>query len=99
MTTTLVELSNVHLWFSLASVTAIVLVVIAIYKAVYRLQFSPLSKIPGPRLASLSTWYQIYYNVYLPGQLTLHIEDLHKQYGRNTILISPHITSLYLTGS
>jgi hypothetical protein len=51
--------------------------------SVYRLYFSPIAKFPGPKLAALSQWYEIYYDVYLNGQFTLHVKDLHEKYGKS----------------
>ncbi|KAK2738258.1 hypothetical protein FQN57_007121 [Myotisia sp. PD_48] len=52
-----------------------------IWLAASRLIWSPLAKFPGPRLAALSNWYEFYYDVFLQGKFTAHIQDLHKQYG------------------
>jgi hypothetical protein len=49
--------------------------------AVYRLYLSPLANYPGPKLAALSKWYEFYYEVVCGGQFTVHIRELHKQYG------------------
>jgi len=49
--------------------------------AVYRLYLSTLAAFPGPKLAALSNWYAAYYDVYLDGQLTTKIRELHEQYG------------------
>ncbi|KUJ23224.1 cytochrome P450 [Mollisia scopiformis] len=49
--------------------------------SVYRLYLHPLSKFPGPKLAALTLWYEIYYDVYLDGQYQFHIKELHKTYG------------------
>lgn len=49
--------------------------------AIYRLLLHPLRKIPGPRLAALTWWYEIYYDVFLPGQYNFKILELHKKYG------------------
>lgn len=48
---------------------------------IYRLFFHPLAKIPGPLLARVSYWYEIYYDLALPGQYTFKLKDLHKEYG------------------
>ncbi|CAK7235054.1 hypothetical protein SBRCBS47491_009159 [Sporothrix bragantina] len=50
-------------------------------RSVYRLYFHPLAKVPGPRLAALTTWYCAYYDVYLGGQYLWAIRDMHAQYG------------------
>ncbi|KAF7192777.1 Cytochrome P450 monooxygenase [Pseudocercospora fuligena] len=48
---------------------------------IYRLFLHPLKNIPGPKLAALTWWYEIYYDVYLPGQYNFKILSRHKQYG------------------
>jgi cytochrome P450 len=49
---------------------------------IYRAYFSPLAKIPGPRLAAATFWYEFYYDVY-PNkfQYLWKIKQLHEQYG------------------
>ncbi|KAF2275384.1 cytochrome P450 monooxygenase [Westerdykella ornata] len=59
-----------------------------LYGAIWRLYFSPIAHIPGPRLAALTRLYEIYYDVWLSGKYTFKIMDLHKQYGP-IIRISP----------
>lgn len=49
--------------------------------AVRRLYFSPISHIPGPKLAAATWWYEFYYDIVLGGQYTFKIIDLHKKYG------------------
>ncbi|RAL66792.1 hypothetical protein DID88_007575 [Monilinia fructigena] len=61
-------------------IASLVLVQI-IYVALWRLFFSPISHIPGPRLAALTSWYEFYYDVIKPGQFVWHIRDLHEKYG------------------
>ena len=53
-----------------------------IYTIIYRLFLSPLAKIPGPKLAALTSWYEFYYDVVQPGQYVFKIKDMHKKYGR-----------------
>lgn len=50
-------------------------------RSIYRLYFSPLSHIPGPRLAALTKWYEAYYEIVLSGQYSFHIDELHDKYG------------------
>ncbi|KAH6670399.1 cytochrome P450, partial [Halenospora varia] len=52
-----------------------------IYTAIHRLFLSPLSSIPGPRLAALTSWYKCYYDVYRPAQYIFKIKSLHAKYG------------------
>lgn len=49
--------------------------------AAYRLLFSPLAHIPGPKLAALTRWYEAYYEIALNGQYSFHIDHLHDIYG------------------
>ena len=48
---------------------------------VYRLYLHPLAKFPGPRLAAATSWYEVYYDVYLSGKFRNKIKDMHSQYG------------------
>ncbi|KAK2789450.1 hypothetical protein FQN53_001896 [Emmonsiellopsis sp. PD_33] len=53
----------------------------AVSVAVYRLYFSPLAHIPGPKLAAVTRWYEAYYEIVLKGQYSFHIGKLHDIYG------------------
>lgn len=48
---------------------------------VYRIYYDPLSKIPGPKLAAASLWYEFYYDVVKKGQYTWKIWEMHDRYG------------------
>ncbi|KAK7748143.1 hypothetical protein SLS53_001397 [Cytospora paraplurivora] len=76
---------NLLLWQSI--VTTIVLYYATV--ALYRLYLHPLARFPGPKLAAVTRWYEGYYDLYLSGQYTLKIAELHKQYGP-IIRISPY---------
>lgn len=52
-----------------------------LFLTIYRLFFHPLQHIPGPRLAALSSWYECYFEVWLPGQYPWKIKKLHEEYG------------------
>jgi hypothetical protein len=56
--------------------------------SMYRLYFSPLSHIPGPRLAALTKWYEAYYEIVLSGRYSFHIDDLHDVYGNIYLSLS-----------
>ncbi|KAF9077858.1 cytochrome P450 [Rhodocollybia butyracea] len=49
--------------------------------ALYRTFFHPLHKYPGPILAALTNWYEVYYNIVKGGGLIAEIERLHKLHG------------------
>lgn len=48
---------------------------------IYRLYWSPLAKIPGPKLAAATFWYEFYYDVVRRGRYTWKIGELHEEYG------------------
>lgn len=56
-------------------------IVYILCKIVYRLYFSPLAKIPGPRLAAITIYYEAYYNIIKGGQFLFKIQDLHRIHG------------------
>ncbi|KAK5998836.1 Cytochrome P450 monooxygenase astB [Cladobotryum mycophilum] len=60
----------------------------AITLTVQRLWLSPISHIPGPKLAALTQYYEFYYDIILGGQYTFKILEMHKKYGP-VIRISP----------
>ena len=48
-----------------------------------RLYFSPISNIPGPRIAAATALYEFYYNVVKGGKFFLKIQQLHEEYGKS----------------
>ena len=55
---------------------------------IYRLYYAPVAKFPGPRLAAITFFYEFYYDVWLEGQYTWKIQDLHKQYGMCLLILA-----------
>ncbi|KAK5991438.1 Cytochrome P450 monooxygenase sdnE [Cladobotryum mycophilum] len=53
----------------------------AVGLVVYRLFFSPLSSIPGPKLAAATYAFEYYYDIVGKGRYTWKIHELHQQYG------------------
>ncbi|KIK58359.1 hypothetical protein GYMLUDRAFT_695193 [Collybiopsis luxurians FD-317 M1] len=49
--------------------------------ALYQLFFHPLHKFPGPALAAVTSWYEVYYNLIKGGELVKELERLHKLHG------------------
>lgn len=51
------------------------------YLAIKRLCFSPLSKLPSPKIAAASFWYEFYYDFWKSGMYIHEIKKMHAQYG------------------
>ena len=49
---------------------------------VYRLYLSPIAKFPGPKLAALTHWYEVYFDVIQNGKFIFHVQKLHARYGQ-----------------
>ncbi|KAL8690123.1 MAG: hypothetical protein Q9224_004482 [Gallowayella concinna] len=47
----------------------------------YRLYLSPLAKFPGPKLAALTYWFELYYDLVQGGRYQARISEMHKQHG------------------
>ncbi|KAF2703545.1 putative cytochrome P450 [Pleomassaria siparia CBS 279.74] len=56
-------------------------VLYVVYQVVYRLFFHPLSRIPGPWYAAVSTHYEFYWDCIKSGHYMFKIEEMHKKYG------------------
>ncbi|KAI0454930.1 cytochrome P450 [Xylaria acuta] len=56
---------------------------------IYRLYLSPLSAVPGPKLAALTYWYEFYFDGYLGGKYVFKIKEFHEKYGP-IVRINPH---------
>ena len=52
-----------------------------IYAVISRIFLSPLRRIPGPKLAALTSWYEFYFDAIEPGKFVWKIRDLHSEYG------------------
>ncbi|KAF8870185.1 cytochrome P450 [Infundibulicybe gibba] len=57
--------------------------------ALWRVLFHPLSKIPGPPLAAITTFYVGYFDIIKRGGMIDQLEILHKEYGR-VVRIGPN---------
>ena len=69
--------------------SAAVIVLYFISNAIYNLYLSPISKIPGPKLAAATWWYEYYYDVVNYGKYVFKVMDMHKEYGP-IVRISPY---------
>lgn len=48
---------------------------------IYRLFRSPIAKFPGPKIAAVTSWYELYYDVVHKGKYLFEIEKMHDKYG------------------
>lgn len=62
-------------------------VLLATLLVLYRLYLNPLARIPGPKFAAASGWYEFYYDCVLPGKFFLEIERMHQLYGLHSLLV------------
>jgi hypothetical protein len=51
--------------------------------AVYRAFFSPLSRVPGPKLAAMTQGYEMYFDLLKQGRFPWKIKELHERYGES----------------
>ena len=79
------SLSSFNYSLSLIFIGVVVLLY-AVYGALYRLYLCPIAKFPGPKLAALTFWYELWYDVVRNGRYTWKIEEMHKRYGIRTSL-------------
>ncbi|KAK1987725.1 cytochrome P450 [Colletotrichum cereale] len=49
--------------------------------AVYRVYLSPLAKFPGSKLAALTLWYEVYWDIVKRGTFIWRIEEMHREHG------------------
>jgi cytochrome P450 len=82
--------ATISRWLLASLITATVFYLTLI---VYRVYFSPLASIPGPRLAAATSWYEFYFDCVLPGQYVFEIERMHKEYGR--FILQTFVNALY----
>lgn len=75
------ETNNYWIAPALLAVTSIGLATYLVGLILYRIYLHPLARIPGPPAAAASFWYEFYWDVIQPGQLTHHLPDVHKKYG------------------
>lgn len=63
-------------------------------KAIYRVYLSPLSKIPGPKLAAMTPGYEMYYDLIQKARFPWQIKVLHESYGEKPRAINSSFPDL-----
>ncbi|KAI0544301.1 cytochrome P450 [Xylaria curta] len=63
------------------------------YLVFLRCFLSQLAKVPGPKLAALTYWYECYYDIVQPAQYAFKIKRLHSEYGP-VVRIGPNDVSI-----
>ena len=66
---------------SLGFLLLTLVVAYSMVKAIQRLFFHPLSQIPGPWYAAVSTLYEFWWDCPKSGKYFLKIEEMHEKYG------------------
>ena len=74
---------------SISEGSIVLFVVYSTTRIIYNLYFSPISHIPGPKLAAATWWYEYYYDVITYGRYIFKIRSLHEKYGP-IVRISPY---------
>ena len=70
-------------YISLSVVSTILLLIYIAVGGIYRLYFHPLAKVPGPKLAALTLWYEFYHDFIRKGKYLWVIRDMHTKYGEH----------------
>lgn len=63
-----------------------IIALLSLCVVVRRLWFHPLSKFPGPKLAAATSWYDLYYDLFLDGSYVKDFPKLHERYGEQNQL-------------
>ena len=65
------------------SASFVVLFIALLFIFVKNLYFHPLSKVPGPKLAAATGWYEFYYDIIRGGAYSHQYPKFHKKYGQS----------------
>lgn len=71
---------DVYLRASVAALSISAFYVVSL--VIQRLLFSPIAKFPGPKLAAVTSWYELYYDVIHKGKYLFEIEKMHDKYDK-----------------
>ena len=71
---------------SIVAYSCVCFVFYSLYLAIFRIYFSPLSHIPGPKFAIATWWYECFYDVWKRGVYYKKVKEFHQRYGLLTHL-------------
>lgn len=59
----MLQAAKMALGMLLVEATIAAVILYTVYGAIYRLYLSPVAKFPGPKLAALTFWYELYFDI------------------------------------
>lgn len=84
---------------SFASALVIILTIGIFSRCFYNFYLHPLRKIPGPKLAAVTSWPDFYYDVIKDGSYLFEIRKMHDHYGEFGLLSIPDAWQVSYLGS
>lgn len=70
------------------------LVLYYIARTVYRLFFHPLARVPGPRIAAISSLYEFYWDCVKFGRYHVKIDEMHEKYGKTRSIVTENLADV-----
>lgn len=75
---------NTSAWLApLLGALVAVIIIGFLLRIIHQIYFHPLSKIPGPKLAAVTTLFEGYVDVSTKGRYLWKIKEWHQQYGKS----------------
>lgn len=90
------QLLNMFEAVDLLGICLLTTVIYFVSLILYRLYHHPLSEVPGPKLAAITSWYETYYDLFKTpgGQYLNKLDELHNTYGP-IIRINPNEVQIH----
>jgi nucleoside recognition membrane protein YjiH len=76
------QTNSTSLAYQALQTVLIIYVLSTLYTVIIRLYFHPLVKVPGPRIAAMTSWYEFYQDVIRNGTYPKELPKLHKYYSK-----------------